>query len=115
MAQLTADVDALDWLIAEELLFTCPDGQLGTKAQDLTAHQSGVVRIRDHDPTELRVRRIGTDVAIVALQTRLVVEVNGATIHGTCRYTRVWAASRAPGAWLAVTWQQSPSDDSPPP
>jgi hypothetical protein len=34
-AQLTADVAALDLLIADELLFTGPDGQLGTKAQDL--------------------------------------------------------------------------------
>ena len=113
-AQLTADVAALDRLIAEDLLFTGPDGQLGTKAQDLAAHQSGVVRIRDHAPTELRVRRIGTDVAIVALRTRLVVEVNGATIHGTYRYTRVWA--REQGAWRVAGGHvaASPSDDSPP-
>ena len=68
-AQLAADVDALDRLIAKDLLFTGPDGQLGTKAQDLAAHRSGVVRIREHVPTELRVRRIGADVAIVALRT----------------------------------------------
>ena len=114
-AQLTADVEALDRLIAEDLLFTGPDGQLGTKAQDLAAHQSGVVRITGHDPTELRVRRIGTEVAIVALRTRLVVEVNGATIHGTYRYTRVWA--REQGAWRVAGGHvaASPSDDSPPP
>jgi len=51
-AQLTADVDALDRLIAEDLLFTGPDGELGTKTQDLAAHQSGVLRIRGHEPTE---------------------------------------------------------------
>ena len=114
-AQLTADVDALDRLIAEDLLFTGPDGELGTKTQDLAAHQSGVLRIRGHEPTELRVRRIGTDVAIVALRTRLVVEVNGATIHGTYRYTRVWA--REHGAWRVAGGHvaASPSDDSPPP
>ncbi|HEY6081060.1 MAG TPA: nuclear transport factor 2 family protein, partial [Polyangiaceae bacterium] len=39
-AQLAADVATLDQLIAEELLFTGPDGKLGTKAQDLAAHQS---------------------------------------------------------------------------
>ena len=37
-AQLAADVGALDRLIADELLFAGPDGQLGTKAQDLEAH-----------------------------------------------------------------------------
>ena len=36
-AQLAADVSALDALIASNLLFTGPDGQLGTKAEDLAA------------------------------------------------------------------------------
>ena len=96
-AQLAADVGELDRLIAEDLLFTGPDGQLGSKAQDLAAHGSGVVRIREHEPTELRIRRVGEDVAIVALRTRLVVEVNGAAVRGTFRYTRVWA--REQGVW----------------
>jgi ketosteroid isomerase-like protein len=112
-AQLTADVGALDRLIADDLLFTGPDGQLGTKAQDLAAHQSGVVRIRDHQPTELRVRRVGIDVAIVALRTHLVVEVNGATVRGSYRYTRVWA--REEGEWRVAGGHVSatPADDAP--
>lgn len=112
MAQLAADIEALDRLIAEELLFTGPDGQLGTKAQDLAAHGSGVVRIREHQPTELRIRRIGGDVAIVALRTRLVVDVSGATVRGTYRYTRVWA--REQGAWRVAGGHvaPSPSDDA---
>ena len=90
-AQLAADVAALDRLIADDLLFAGPDGQLGTKAQDLDAHGSGVVRFRAHEPEELRVRRVGTDVAITSLRTRLAVEVGGNIVHGTFRYTRVWA------------------------
>jgi ketosteroid isomerase-like protein len=96
-AQLAADVVALDRLIADELLFTGPDGELGSKAQDLAAHRSGVVRVREHEPEELRIRRIGHDVAIVALRTRLAVEVAGALVRGTYRYTRVWA--REDGTW----------------
>jgi hypothetical protein len=72
-AQLAADVPALDRLIADELLFTGPDGRLGTKAQDLEAHGSGVVRFRAHEPEELQIRRVGADVAIVALRARLAV------------------------------------------
>ena len=96
-AQLEADVETLERLIADELLFTGPDGQLGTKAQDLAAHRSGAVRIREHQPTELRIRRIGSDVAIVGLRTRLAVEVNGQMVRGTFRYTRIWA--RELGTW----------------
>src|SRR6478609_11773652 len=80
-AQLGADVATLDRLIADELLFTGPDGQLGTKAQDLAAHGSGVVRFRAHEPEELRVRRIGSGVAVAALRARLAVEVNDTVVR----------------------------------
>src|SRR5689334_555870 len=81
-AQLAADVVALDQLISDDLLFTGPDGRLATKADDLAAHRSGLVRIREHDPIELRVRRAGPDVAIVALSTRMAVEVDGKLVRG---------------------------------
>lgn len=100
-AQLDADVAALDRLIADELLFTGPDGALGTKAQDLAAHASGAVRFRAHEPDELRVRRVGSNVAIAALRARLAVEVAGVLVHGTYRYTRVWARE-GEGAWRVV-------------
>ena len=100
-AQLDADVAALDALIADELLFTGPDGQLGTKAQDLAAHGSGVVRFREHEPEELRVRPVGPDVAVAALRTRLAVEVGGTLVRGTYRYTRVWARE-GDGRWRVV-------------
>lgn len=90
-AQLDADVAALDRLIADALLFTGPDGELGTKAQDLELHGSGAVRFRSHEPEELRVRRVGSDVMVCALRARLAVEVAGRLVRGTFRYTRVWA------------------------
>jgi hypothetical protein len=65
-AQLAADANALDRLIADELLFTGPDGSVGTKEQDLAAHRSGAVRFRAHEPEELRIRRVGADVAVTA-------------------------------------------------
>lgn len=100
-AQLGADVPTLDRLIADELLFTGPDGRLGTKAEDLAAHGSGVVRFREHEPEELRVRAVGDTVRVVALRTRLVVEVNGTPISGLYRYTRVWAREHG-GPWRIV-------------
>ena len=97
-AQLAADADALDALIADNLLFTGPDGQVGTKGQDLDAHRSGTVRFRSHVPKELRIRRVGTNVAICALLAELVVDVNGAMTRGVFRYTRVWAQENT-GPW----------------
>lgn len=100
-AQLSADTAALERLIAEELLFTGPDGELGTKAQDLEAHGSGLVRFRAHEPEELRVRRVREDVVISALRARLAVEVAGMQVQGTYRYTRVWAREKG-GPWQVV-------------
>lgn len=90
-AQLSGDTAALDRLVEDTLLFTGPDGQLGTKSQDLEAHASGVVKFLAHEPEELRVRRVGADVAIAALRARLEVEVGGVVVRGSFRYTRVWA------------------------
>ena len=108
-AQLSADVEALDRLISDELLFTGPDGQLASKAQDLAAHGSGAVRIREHVPTELRIRRLGPDAAIIALRARLTVELRGAIAQGTYRYTRVW--SREQGQWRVAGGHVAPSPD----
>jgi|SRR5688572_15866039 len=100
-AQLAADVSTLDQLIADELLFTGPDGQLGTKAQDLEAHASGLVRFREHVPEELRIRRVGANTAVTALRARLAVEVAGTLHRSTYRYTRVWAREDG-AAWRVV-------------
>ncbi|MGI8400906.1 MAG: nuclear transport factor 2 family protein [Gemmatimonadaceae bacterium] len=111
-AQLNADVVALDRLIADDLLFTGPDGQLGTKAQDLDAHASGVVRFRAHEPEELRVRRVGANVAIAVLRARLSVEVAGTVMRGTYRYTGVWARENGPWRVVAGHVSEVPSPDS---
>lgn len=100
-AQLAADVGALNVLLSEDLLFTGPEGQLGTKAEDLAAHGSGAVRFQAYEPEELRMRRIGPAVAVCALRARLVVEVSGTLVRGVYRYTRVWARE-AGGAWRVV-------------
>jgi RimJ/RimL family protein N-acetyltransferase/ketosteroid isomerase-like protein len=109
-AQLAADVAALDRLIDDDLLFTGPDGRLATKAEDLAAHGEGVVRFVSHEPEELRVRRVGTDVAVAALRTRLAVRVAGQMVAGTYRYTRVW--ERRDGRWRIVGGHVSPVPDA---
>lgn len=99
-AQLASDVHALDRLISEDLLFTGPDGALATKADDLAAYREGIMRVSLHEPEELRVRRIGAEVAVVALRTRVAGSYAGVPFSGTARYTRVWA--REDGRWRIV-------------
>jgi ketosteroid isomerase-like protein len=100
-AQLNADLIALEELISDNLLFTGPDGQLGTKAQDLEAYRSGTVRFVTHVPEELRIRRVSADVAISSLRAQLTVNIAGNLSRGTYRYTRVWAREDS-RAWRVV-------------
>lgn len=90
-AQLNADLTALEDLIADDLLFTGPNGQLGTKAQDIEGYRSGIVQFKEHIPEELRIRRVGMDLAITSLRAQLTVNVAGTLSRGTYRYTRIWA------------------------
>ncbi|GLC25952.1 nuclear transport factor 2 family protein [Roseisolibacter agri] len=99
-AQLGADVAALDRLIADDLLFTGPDGALATKADDLAAYRDGVMRVASHEPQALRVRRVGADVAVAALRARMTGSYAGTPFAGVARYTRVWA--REDGRWRIV-------------
>lgn len=103
-AMLAGDVASLNRLIADDLLFAGPTGELATKAQDLAAHRDRVIRFLRHEPQELSVRRVGVDVALVSLRTRLVVELNGVQHRGVYRYTRVWARERG-GVWQVVGGQ----------
>ena len=105
-AQLASDADALDRLIAEDLLFAGPDGQLATKADDLAAHRTRALRFTSHEPQDVRMRRVGDDVVIVSLLTRIAGSVHGQPFGGSARYTRVWARE-GDRRWRIVAGQES--------
>lgn len=111
-AQLASDADALDRLISNDLLFTGPDGRLATKEDDLAAHRGGVVRMRVHEPREMRMRPVGDGVVLVALLTRVAGEYAGQPFDGLVRYTRVWARE-ADGAWRIAGGHVAPVGASP--
>lgn len=106
-AQLTADVQALAELIADDLLFAGPDGNLATKAQDLEAHRSGLVKFLRHEPSELQVRRLSQDLAVASLAAHLCVSVGGTEMQGAYRYIRVWQRERG-GPWRVMAGQVGP-------
>ena len=99
-AQLQSDVVALDQLIDDALLFTGPDGALSTKADDLALHRAGAIKFLLHEPSDLRVRVITSDVVVVVLRTHLVGRFHGADFAGDYQYTRVWA--RHADVWRIV-------------
>ena len=95
-AQLSADVDELDALIADELLFTGLAGSLETKAGDLQQHRSGALKITKLDPLDFRVRAIPGG-AITSVKMDAAALVAGKLTSATLRYTRVWVCTD--GRW----------------
>lgn len=98
-AQLSGDVAALERLVDDELVFTGPDGNIYSKADDLNAHRQGWVRITRLEPSEERMQRFG-DVAVISVRMEMEGSFKGAPFAGSFRYTRVWCR-RADG-WRIV-------------
>lgn len=95
-AQLSGDVEALDDLIADDLLFTGLTGALETKAADLQQHRSGALKITKLDPVEFRVRAIPGG-AITSVKMDAAALIAGKLTSATLRYTRVWISED--GRW----------------
>ena len=99
-AQLASDVEALDALIDERLIFTGPDGRLYTKQDDLRVHRAGEQRMTRVEEEDLQVLVTGTTGVTWFLGT-----IEGTTTDGPftarVRYTRTWVRDSA-GAWRLV-------------
>ena len=90
LAMLDSDVEALDELLAPELMFTNHMGQVLGKSDDLDAHRSGLVKI---DELVLSDQRILSqeNVAVVSTHVHLSGSYAGTQAEGNFRFTRVWA------------------------
>jgi len=88
-AMLAADVEVLDRLIDDALVFTTHTGALVTKQADLEAHRSGILRLATLDPSEAQVRRHG-NAAVATVRMAVAGTYDGAPFSGNFRYTRVW-------------------------
>jgi ketosteroid isomerase-like protein len=95
-AQLSADADALDELIADDLLFTGLTGSLETKAADLEQHRSGALKITKLEPLDFRVRAIPAG-AITSVKMDAAALIGGNPTSAILRYTRVWIVEN--GNW----------------
>jgi hypothetical protein len=103
-AQLTGDVAVLDRLLDDQLLFTAIDGRLASKADDLSSHRSGRLRITRMDPLDRRLLHLGaTSVVSVRMDAEAVMD--GVPVAAMLRYTRVW--HKRPEGWRLVAGHMS--------
>lgn len=96
VAMLAGDVDALDNLIDEGLIFVGPSGEVLGKEDDLALHRSGRQRLDIID--YVSVRSVMHEQSAVTLVTAdLSGSLDGAAFRGRFRYCRFWA--KTAGGW----------------
>lgn len=99
-AMLNSDVNALDELLAANLVFTNHLGRLMTKSDDLAAHRSGMLKISAISLTDKKLI-IQNDVAVVSAQATINGVFQGMPSEKHYRFTRVWAKTE-PGKWQVI-------------
>lgn len=88
-AMLRGHVEALDRLLAEELIFTSHTGHVMGKAEDLAAHRDRLLRLSRVDVSDRQIRLAG-DAAVVTLRAEMAGTWDGNAFVGAFRYSRFW-------------------------
>jgi ketosteroid isomerase-like protein len=98
-AMKTNNVERLDTLLHDDLLFNGPTGETATKAMDLKNYRSGNIHLHTVAASDQTVNLIG-DTAVVAVTVELKGNYLGQALDGKFRYMRVWKL--AENTWKVI-------------
>lgn len=107
-AMLSGDVSALDELLGDRMVFTNQAGVRLSKADDIAAHQSGLLRIERLDVIGESIVRLLGESAIVSVTVDLAGTYDGQSFGGAFAYSRVW--HRSDGQWRVEAAHCSPAE-----
>jgi ketosteroid isomerase-like protein len=99
-AMQASDVAELDALIADDLLFAGPTGELATKQMDLELHRTGGTQFHEFTPRELEIRVWSEEFVLASAKIFLSGTFLGQTFAGDYRYIRVWR--KGPQGWQVI-------------
>ncbi len=84
-----SDINALDELLHDDLLFVIPSGEVITKAIDLKTYRDGGLKINELNPQTENLH-IMEDVAVITLTIRLKGSYKDEPFEAKYRYIRFW-------------------------
>jgi Domain of unknown function (DUF4440) len=93
-AMSASNVSELDVLVADELLFMGPTGELITKAMDLELHRTGGMQFHEYVPKELEIRVWSEHLVLVSARIYLRATYLGNAFGGDYRYMRIWCRDK---------------------
>ena len=102
-AQLAGDVQAMDKLLSEDYVGITMAGQVVTKMQQLDRMRNRQLVLTKIELDDVKVKLFGTTAVVTSL-AEIDGTNDGAPMHGTYRYTRVY--SRLPsGSWKITNFE----------
>lgn len=88
-AMKKSDVEILEQLLHDDLLFVLPSGEVISKKTDLETHQSGNLVLEEITSSIDSIRQIDENV-VVTLSSKLKGKMLEQNFEGNFRYLRVW-------------------------
>ena len=95
----SGDVEALDRLLDDRVVYTGPDGRSFTKEEDLKGYRSRGLIVEAFEQEDLQVTVVGTT-GITRVLATLQGTAGGEPFTARLRYTRTWV--HAEGAWRVL-------------
>src|SRR5450755_138651 len=89
-AMVKNDVQALERLIHDDLVFIDVEGNVQGKRDDIDSHASGAVVQTAVEFVEEPVMQLHGETAVVAVKAHVKVQLQGNPVEALCRYLRVW-------------------------
>jgi ketosteroid isomerase-like protein len=99
-AMLADDVPTMDNLLSDDYLGISANGEVFTKVQQLDHMRDRKFVITDLETSDRKVKLVG-NIAIVTSLAQVEGTIDGQTLHGLYRYTRVY--QRLPGGIWKIT------------
>lgn len=89
-AMFSNDIEKLDELIADSLVFVLPNGVVANKQMDLDSRKSGFTKMTKLSPSEQQIE-IQDNFTVVTVKMELEGTYGDMVIDGRYRYIRTWA------------------------
>jgi uncharacterized protein (TIGR02246 family) len=105
-ALLENDLAALEALLGDDLTYVHSSGMLDTKTSYIESLSSGRARYLSMDMSDVHVRALADDVAVIDAKFEARVLARGNELNLKPRVLMVYA--RRDGRWQMVAWQSTP-------
>ncbi|MDJ0658047.1 MAG: nuclear transport factor 2 family protein [Crocosphaera sp.] len=99
-AMLNSNIEELNELLADDLIFTNHVGHLMTKLDDLNLHKSGTLKLKKIELKNLNIRLLN-EVALVNTEAIIIGILNNQRSENKFRFSRIWS-KKSNDLWQVV-------------